>query len=120
MSITNDLPKLPFTRTNALDIPEDFAALRRQAPVARVLTPAGDPAWLVTSYELVKEVFRDNRLGRSHRPRSRPRGSPTPPSRTAPAVTSTPRRGSTSGCAGCWPRPSRRPGCGPWATGSPS
>lgn len=29
-------------------------------------TPAGDPAWLVTSYEDVRALFGDSRLGRSH------------------------------------------------------
>ncbi|HKT00752.1 MAG TPA: cytochrome P450 [Rugosimonospora sp.] len=43
-----------------------YAQLRSRAPLSRVVTPAGDPAWLVTSYDHVREVFRDNRFGRSH------------------------------------------------------
>ena len=34
--------------------------------VRRVTTPAGDPAWLVTSYQTVKQLLNDPRLGRSH------------------------------------------------------
>ncbi|MEU0792075.1 cytochrome P450 [Amycolatopsis sp. NPDC005961] len=66
MTTTEQTPRLPFTRANALAIAPDYEALRRQSPISRVLTPAGDPAWLVTSYEEAKEVFRDKRFGRSH------------------------------------------------------
>jgi cytochrome P450 len=34
--------------------------------IQRVTTPAGDPAWLVTSYDDVKALLSDPRLGRSH------------------------------------------------------
>ncbi len=34
--------------------------------VCQVTTPAGDPAWLVTSYRAVKQLLNDPRLGRSH------------------------------------------------------
>lgn len=64
--IENAAPRLPFDRGNALEIAPLYAKLRSRAPVTRVVTPAGDPAWLVTSYEHVREVFRDNRFGRSH------------------------------------------------------
>jgi len=57
MTTTEETPRLPFARANALAIAPDYEALRRRAPVSRVLTPAGDPAWLVTSYEEAKEVF---------------------------------------------------------------
>ncbi|MET8850321.1 cytochrome P450 [Amycolatopsis sp. NPDC004625] len=66
MTTTEQPPRLPFARANALAIAPDYEVLRQQAPVTRVLTPAGDPAWLVTSYEEAKEVFRDRRFGRSH------------------------------------------------------
>jgi cytochrome P450 len=66
MTTTEETPRLPFDRANALEIAPDYEVLRRRAPVTRVLTPAGDPAWLVTSYEAAKEVFRDRRFGRSH------------------------------------------------------
>jgi pentalenolactone synthase len=66
MTTTEETPRLPFARADALSIAPDYEALRQQAPVSRVLTPAGDPAWLVTSFEEAKEVFRDKRFGRSH------------------------------------------------------
>jgi cytochrome P450 len=66
MTTTEETPRLPFTRANALAIAPDYEVLRQQTPVSRVLTPAGDPAWLITSYEEAKEVFRDRRFGRSH------------------------------------------------------
>ncbi len=66
MTTTEETPRLPFTQADALAIAPEFALLRRQAPVSRVLTPAGDPAWLITAYEEAKEVFRDRRFGRSH------------------------------------------------------
>ncbi|MET8761833.1 cytochrome P450 [Lentzea sp. NPDC004782] len=34
--------------------------------IKRVTTPAGDPAWLVTDYDLVKTLLADRRLGRGH------------------------------------------------------
>ncbi|MFE2752570.1 cytochrome P450 [Actinosynnema sp. NPDC059335] len=43
-----------------------YEVLRRAAPVARVTTPTGDPAWLVTRYEEVRDLLGDKRLGRSH------------------------------------------------------
>jgi len=66
MTTTEETPRLPFARANALAIAPDYEVLRRQSPVSRVLTPAGDPAWLITAYEEAKEVFRDRRFGRSH------------------------------------------------------
>ncbi|MFL6145347.1 MAG: cytochrome P450 [Labedaea sp.] len=59
-------PRLPFDRPNALDEAPLFGVLRREGPLVRVTTPAGDPAWLVTSFAAAREVFRDRRFGRSH------------------------------------------------------
>ncbi|MGH4002147.1 MAG: cytochrome P450, partial [Pseudonocardiaceae bacterium] len=59
-------PRLPFDRPNALYVAPLYALLRREAPMSRVTTPAGDPAWLVTSYAEAKQIFGDPRLGRSH------------------------------------------------------
>jgi pentalenolactone synthase len=43
-----------------------YAQLRATAPLCAVRTPAGDPAWLVTSHALTRELLADPRLGRSH------------------------------------------------------
>lgn len=59
-------PQLPFDRPNVLEIAPLYRVLRREGPVARVTTPAGDPAWLVTSFAQAREIFGDRRFGRSH------------------------------------------------------
>jgi cytochrome P450 len=65
-STTSAAPRMPFGRPNALEAPPLYAQLRNEGPVVRVTTPAGDPAWLVTTFEAVREVVRDSRFGRSH------------------------------------------------------
>ncbi|GAA0376040.1 cytochrome P450 [Microbispora corallina] len=68
------LPQLPFERADALDVSPGFADLRAKCPVTKVLTETGDEAWLVTGYDEVREVFADERFGRSHpAPESAPR-----------------------------------------------
>ncbi|GAA3789420.1 cytochrome P450 [Sphaerisporangium flaviroseum] len=62
----SDLPQLPFPRSNPLDVPPAYHELRRQAPLSRVRTQAGDEAWLVTGYHEVRRLLADDRLGRSH------------------------------------------------------
>jgi cytochrome P450 len=62
----SDLPQLPFPRSNPLDVPPAYHELRRQAPLSRVRTQAGDEAWLVTGYHEVRRMLADDRLGRSH------------------------------------------------------
>ncbi|WP_258348660.1 cytochrome P450 [Saccharopolyspora gregorii] len=67
MSTTAEaLPQLPFDRPNVLEIAPLYEVLRKQAPITRVRTPAGDPAWLITSFEEARAVFGDGRFGRSH------------------------------------------------------
>ncbi|GAA4638546.1 cytochrome P450 [Actinoallomurus vinaceus] len=61
-----DLPRLPFERSNVLDISAAYGALRARAPITRVRTRTGDEAWLVTGYEQVRAIFADERFGRSH------------------------------------------------------
>jgi cytochrome P450 len=60
------LPTLPFDNPNPLDIPSELRDLQAEHPIVRVITPAGDQAWLVTRYEETKALFSDARLGRSH------------------------------------------------------
>ena len=66
MSVTAERSQLPFTRPNVLDLAPLYEVLRREAPVTPVTTPAGDPAWLVTRFEEVRDLLSDKRLGRSH------------------------------------------------------
>ncbi|MFC4012559.1 cytochrome P450 [Nonomuraea purpurea] len=65
-STLDPAPRLPFDRPNALDVAPLYAVLRRQGALTRVTTPAGDPAWLVTSYAEARQIFGDPRFGRSH------------------------------------------------------
>lgn len=65
-STVHPAPQLPFQWPNALEPPRQYAELRQQGPVVPVTTPAGDPAWLVTTFDAAREVFRDSRFGRSH------------------------------------------------------
>lgn len=60
------LPQLPFDRPNILDIGPLYTALRREGPLTRVITPAGDPAWLVTAYAEARQIYADPRFGQSH------------------------------------------------------
>ncbi|MFJ9909340.1 cytochrome P450 [Streptomyces sp. NPDC101152] len=66
MSVTAERSQLPFTRPNVLDLAPLYQVLRREAPVTPVTTPAGDPAWLVTRFQEVRDLLSDKRLGRSH------------------------------------------------------
>ncbi|MFF2614251.1 cytochrome P450 [Kitasatospora sp. NPDC058046] len=62
--MTAPAPQLPFERPNALDLAPLLARLREEGPIARVTTPAGDPAWLVTRYEEAREILSDTRFSR--------------------------------------------------------
>jgi pentalenolactone synthase len=55
-------PALPFERPGHLTPPPAYAELRAAAPVARVVTPEGRRAWLVTSYDRVVDVLTDARF----------------------------------------------------------
>ncbi|RAS66012.1 cytochrome P450 [Lentzea atacamensis] len=66
MSIDAERLQLPLARPNVLDLAPLYEVLRREAPIAPVTTPAGDPAWLVTRYEEVRLLLGDKRFGRSH------------------------------------------------------
>ncbi len=66
MTVTGERPRLPFGRPNVLELAPVYEVLRREAPIAPVTTPAGDPAWLVTRFTEVRELLGDERFGRSH------------------------------------------------------
>ncbi|MEV4731194.1 cytochrome P450 [Saccharopolyspora sp. NPDC049426] len=66
MSSVAERLQLPLPRPNVLDLAPLYEVLRREAPVAPVTTPAGDPAWLVTRYDEVRTLLSDKRFGRSH------------------------------------------------------
>jgi len=53
----------PFGR-DRLELDPLYARLRQDEPVSRVRLPYGRPAWLVTSYDLAKQVLSDQRFSR--------------------------------------------------------
>ena len=54
---------LPFEQPHPMRLPPTYARLRASTPVARVVTPDGQLAWLVTSYQAVEQVLSDPRFG---------------------------------------------------------
>lgn len=60
------LTQLPFEQPDPLQAPPELRALQAQGPVHPVRTATGDPAWLVTGYQEVRQLLDDPRLGRSH------------------------------------------------------
>ncbi|MFI9361486.1 cytochrome P450 [Kitasatospora sp. NPDC053057] len=58
------LPRYPFS-TDGDRLAPELDELRSRCPVARVRTNSGGEAWLVTGYELAREVLRDRAFARS-------------------------------------------------------
>ncbi|UFQ18718.1 MULTISPECIES: cytochrome P450 [Streptomyces] len=59
---SDELPlRFPFSRRGD-EVPVECDWLRRNRPVARVITLAGDEAWLVASHELCHQVLTDPRF----------------------------------------------------------
>ncbi|MEW5808731.1 MAG: cytochrome P450 [Actinomycetota bacterium] len=68
--------QLPFIPAHPLDLPHNLAALQSSGPMHRVMTPGGDEAWYVTGYHLLRQLFDEPRLGRTHpTPETAARGS---------------------------------------------
>jgi cytochrome P450 len=57
--------EVPWARTDKFDPPSVFAALREERPLARMVYPDGHVGWIVSSYELVREVIGDPRFSHS-------------------------------------------------------
>jgi len=73
----------PFKAAELYEPPPEFAFLREECPVVKVLMPTGDPAWLVTRYDDVRRVLSDPRFSRAAASReSAPRLRPLPPDRS--------------------------------------
>ncbi|MFJ8471134.1 cytochrome P450 [Kitasatospora sp. NPDC094011] len=58
------LPRYPFS-TDGDRLAPELDELRSRCPVARVRTNSGGEAWLVTGYELARDVLRDRAFARS-------------------------------------------------------
>lgn len=57
--------EVPWARTDKFDPPSVFASLRDERPLARMVYPDGHVGWIVSSYELVREVLSDPRFSHS-------------------------------------------------------
>ncbi len=60
-----DIHDYPFARPSALEPSPEYARLRGQCPVAQVVMPSGDKAFLVTTYDEVRTVLSDPRFSRA-------------------------------------------------------
>jgi pentalenolactone synthase len=58
--------QLPLDQPHLLQAPPALRALQADGPIHRVRTPVGDPGWLVTNYEEIRQLFGDHDLGRAH------------------------------------------------------
>jgi cytochrome P450 len=65
MTTEETLLRFPFPATPPSAPAEEFGWLRDHRPVAPVILPTGDRAWLVTGYAGVRQVLADPRLSRA-------------------------------------------------------
>jgi cytochrome P450 len=65
MAATKPLRHFSFSLPEGLDPQPELAELRRDEPVARVLLPSGDIAWMITRYDDVRTVLADPRFSRA-------------------------------------------------------
>lgn len=80
--MTDESLSFPFKAAELYEPPAEYAFLREECPVVRVVMPTGDPAWLVTRYDDVRRVLSDPRLSRAAASREgAPRLRPLPPDR---------------------------------------
>jgi nocardicin N-oxygenase len=72
----------PFKAAELYEPPAEFAFLREECPVVKVVMPTGDPAWLVTRHADVRQALSDPRLSRAAASKEdAPRLRPLPPDR---------------------------------------
>jgi len=61
-SPTADVPAFPFARTDPFALPAELDQLRREEPIARVRLWDDSQAWLITSFELGRQVLGNRRF----------------------------------------------------------
>jgi cytochrome P450 len=57
--------EVPWARTDKFDPPSVFDSLRAERPLAKMVYPDGHVGWIVSSYELVREVLSDPKFSHS-------------------------------------------------------
>jgi cytochrome P450 len=76
MTRTVQLPAYPMARPDPLAPPPEFKRLRDEEPVSEVQLYDGSTAWLVTSYDLARSIYRDSRFSSNPRKPGFPEFSP--------------------------------------------
>lgn len=79
IAATLGLPPFPWHRELPYRPPRQYGELREQCPVARVRLATGTQAWLVTGYDLVRQVLNDPRLSSDRADPNFPYFIPVPP-----------------------------------------
>jgi cytochrome P450 len=69
----------PFTATGPRERHVAYAALAATGPVHRITLPSGEPAWLITGYDAVRQALHDPRLLKSPHVPTRYGGGQMPP-----------------------------------------
>lgn len=59
---SSGLPAWPMRRTCPFQAPEQYAEMRAQNPISRVVFPSGRIVWAVTSHALMRQVLSDPRF----------------------------------------------------------
>nr|AFV71331.1 PyrE2 [Streptomyces rugosporus] len=77
---------LPTSRTCPFDPPPELAELRADAPVTRMRYPDGHEGWLVTSFDLAREVLAGDAFSARHELRSSPIPMPVKIGPAAPGM----------------------------------
>ncbi len=81
--MTDQVLRFPFASPAVYQPPAVFSRLRASEPVARIVLPTGDPAWLVSSWAGVRQVLSDPRFSRAAASEpDAPRLRPLPPDRS--------------------------------------
>lgn len=66
------LDHMPTERSCPFDPPDEFAGIRRDAPITPMIYPDGHRGWLVSSYELAREVLVHPQVSARHELRHMP------------------------------------------------
>lgn len=80
------LPSFPMNRLSPFAMPGEWGELRDSAPVTRALLPTGKQTWLITRYDLVRQILADPRVSANRMLPNFPTPIVMPPEMRARAV----------------------------------